>query len=205
MPIPRKKIKPKKALGRMQTSTRSFQRNARPCFAVAGGAIEDSLPGSRLRLNLSEAQTTALQRLNLLLRYRQLRADGMAAPDAAKACGSSIVTLWRYGRAFDSGGLESLQSRHDRCGRNPVADRSGLTPSLLKELQAICLALGSSKRGYQLFAQLPQCPPNLAKIVRRAKSIPPSLKHLVALKTVTLAGIQSGNQIQLTQQQEIAP
>lgn len=187
----------------MITRTKTFRR--RPTRATTVSASVETLAGQHSRFFSSEAQLLAFQRMNILLRYRQLRADGVSVPDAARACGSSPVTLWRYASRFDAGGLQSLEPRYDRCGRKAVADRAGLSPRLLKQLQAISLALGSTTRAFKLFAEMPDCPPNLARIVRHAKSIPPSLKKLVAIKAVTLAGIQSGNQIQLTQQQEIAP
>lgn len=85
----------------------------------------------------------------------------------------------------------------DRCGRRGIAEHSGLTPALVKLLRAIILGVGGTQTGFKLFAQLPQCPPRLARVIRSAKSIPPSLRRLVAVEPVKLTGIQSGNQILL--------
>lgn len=191
------KTKPKHP-GRMIQRTNIFQRGKHRKVAAEIGATA-FLPG-RSRQPLSSGQElTAQQRFHLLTRFNELRAGGLSAAKAAHRAGSSKTTLWRYQCKLTAGGLPAL-APDDRRGRPGIAEQSGLTPSLVNRLQALCLGTGNVQRGFKLFAQTPYCPPRLATAIRQAKTIPMSLRRLVALKSIKVVGLQAGNQIMLIQQ-----
>ena len=127
----------------------------------------------------SRASLIAQQRMRLLQRIEAARLSGASLTTAARDCGISVVTAWRYQRALEAGGLPALAPRTDRSGRHSVADEAGLTPDLINLVRNLAVAIGSGTRAFKVFAELPSCPPKLARLIRRAKSVPPSLLALV--------------------------
>lgn len=148
----------------------------------------------------ADKELAALQRFNQLERFKALVAGGVNQSNAARHCGMGRTSAWRWLKRFESGGLAALVPQTDRRGRRSAADLSGLTPSLVKLLRAICAGVGNVPRGFRLFASTEVCPPHLARFIRRSKSIPQSLRQLVAVQPVHFTGLQAGNQIVLIQQ-----
>ena len=143
----------------------------------------------------ARATTVALQRLNLLRRYQSHRAAGDTATAAARACGASVPTLWRYERRLAHGGLPALAPQTARCGRKSLAAVSGLSADMIRQVQALALALGSVTRAWKAFAELPVCAPKLARKIRRAKSVPPSLLALAKVHRRTMHARECGGQM----------
>lgn len=132
---------------------------------------------------------SAQQRFNQLERFQSFVASGLNQTVAAKRCGFGRTSAWRWLKRLEAGGLAALVPQTERRGRRSISDGVGLTPSLVKLLRAVCLGVGSAQTGFKLFAQLPQCPPPLARIVRRSKSLPQSLRKLISLNQ-SRAGIR---------------
>ena len=152
------------------------------------------LPRHSSNQNPSRATTTALQRFSLLQRYRSARQRGVTAEKAARDCGVCVATVWRYQQAFAKGGLAALSPR---CipGRPSVAEAAGLTPELIVQVQGLALVLGSAARGWKAFAELPDCPPKLARKLHGLKSIPPSLRELAAVRQRTMRVRECGGKL----------
>lgn len=176
------------------------RRTRRETTGGADGVAAATLAGLQPRRSLSPAQELqALQRFNQLGRYKALVAGGLSQSQAAQRCGLGRTSAWRWLKRLESGGLAALAPQTDRRGRRSLADGIGLTPPLVKLLRTICIGVGNIQTGFKLFAQLPQCPPRLARVVSQAKSIPMSLRRLVAAQPVKLSGLRAGNQIVLIQ------
>jgi hypothetical protein len=153
------------------------------------------LPRHQSNVVTDNANTVALQRFNLLRRYQAARAAGDTAGAAAQACGASVPTLWRYEQRLAHGGLPSLAPQTARCGRKSLAAVAGLTDEMVNQVQSLALALGSSSRAWKAFAELPECPPKLARKIRQAKSLPPSLRKLVHLRSRTMRVRECGGRL----------
>jgi transposase-like protein len=130
----------------------------------------------------TRASITARQRFHLLERYNTARASGQTATAAARDLGSSATTLWRWHRALSQGGLPALAPQTARCGRTSVAETAGLDAAAIEIVRRLAVALASATLAWSAFAGLPQCPPKLARKIRRAKTIPPSLRNLAPVR-----------------------
>ncbi len=199
MAIPQKRPKPKTHPARMILRTNISQRRTHRKVTAEIGAT--AFLAGRSRHPISSAkELAALQRFNQLGRFKQLVAKGTNQHNAARQCGLGRTSAWRWLKRLEAGGLAALSPRTDRCGRPGIAEQCGLTPALVKQLQSACIVAGNISAGFKLFARSPNCPPPLTQVIRRAKTLPPSLRRLVDLRPVKLIGVQAGNQIVLTQQ-----
>jgi hypothetical protein len=143
----------------------------------------------------SDQELAAQQRFNQIVRFQSFVSSGLSQAKAAKQCGFSRTSAFRWVKRFEAGGIAALTPQHARSGRRGVAERSGVTSQLVKLLRAIILGVGSVTGGFRLFAEMSVCPPGLARSIRKAKTIPPSLRRLVAMQPVKLAGVRVGNQL----------
>lgn len=193
--IPPEKRKPKIVNNSPAKATKQFRAGARP-FSCSRRS-EYLLAGRSGRRSLSPAQLAALQRFHQLVRYRKLRAGGFTMAKAARACGTTTTTIWRYEQRLAVGGIAALESRTYRCGRRSVTDGAGITPAMIDQVQLLSLAVGSAQRAWKLFAQLPVCPPRLARIIRRGKHIPPSLRKLTALELGNASLRRAGSRLMI--------
>lgn len=140
-------------------------------------------------------ELAALQRFNQLQRFKQRVAEGVCQSHAAHECGLGRTSAWRWLKRYRTGGLLALAPQTHRRGRRSIAERVGLTPILITQLQRLCLAVGSTAKAFRIFARMPQCPPPLARVILHAKSIPPSLSRLISFQPVKFTGVQAGDQI----------
>lgn len=80
---------------------------------------------------------------------------------AARAVGRSAVTLWRWDRAFRSGGLAALRPRFTETGRRSKVASVRLNGEAVSELESLFVQMGRD-RAWRQFIQSPTCPPELA-------------------------------------------
>jgi hypothetical protein len=189
-----KKHKAKHPARMTHRTTTNFQRRTHRKVTADIGATAHLAGQSRQTLSSAEELATQ-QRFNQLARFQALVSSGLSQAKSAKQCGFGRTSAWRWAKRFEAGGLAALAPQHDRCGRRGIAAHAGLTPALVKLLQAIILGVGSVTRGFRLFAETSVCPPRLAQSIRKAKTIPPSLRRLVAIQPVKVAGVRVGNQL----------
>lgn len=138
---------------------------------------------------------TARQRFHLLERFNAARASGQTAMAAARHLGSSVTTLWRWQQALNQGGPPALTPQTARCGRTSVAKTSGLDAAAIEIVRRLAAALESATLAWRAFAGLPQCPPKLARQIRRSKSIPPSLLNLARMRRRTIQVRDCGGKV----------
>lgn len=147
----------------------------------------------------ADAQRLIAQRFALLERFKELVAGGHTRQQAARAIGTGYVTIWRWLKRLEAHGLTGLALQQPgRCGRKPAFDPALITPRMLSIISSLALATGSVHHGFKLFAETRFCHPRLARIIRKAKTIPPSLRKLVSLRPVKLKGVRAGGQLWIT-------
>jgi len=183
----------------MLTRSKYLQRRTRrKATVVNDGAIAATLAGQQSRRSISpDRELAARQRRTQIERYRNLVRAGTNQTNAARQVGFSRSSAFRWIKRLEAGGLAALAPQAH--GRRPLADQCGLTADVLQQLCRAVVAVGNIPRGFRMFARSPQCPPPLARIIRRSPSIPGSLRSLVALQPIQFGGLQAGNQIVLVQ------
>ena len=144
-----------------------------------------------------ELSLAARQRLNQIERYLGLVRSGNNQTNAARQVGFSRSAAFRWIKRYEANGLAGLAPQLH--GRRPLVSQCGVTADVLQKLCRAVVAAGNIPRGFRIFAQSPACPPPLARVIRRSKAIPASLRHLVALQPVHFTGLRAGDQIVLLQ------
>lgn len=110
-------------------------------------------------------------------RFISLRSEGVTWAAAASALGFSPATLWRWHGRYALEGVAGLSDR-PRSGRPPLFDPACLSAAALRQIREMAAHAGALG-AWQLFAETPDCPARLRRLLayleRRGGPLPPAL------------------------------
>jgi hypothetical protein len=109
---------------------------------------------------------------------------GISSKQAAKQCGESVVTIWRWQKEFKVKGYNGLLPDTHLRGRKSVIEKLGVTQEVIDQIRGLNLDTESGTSALRVFAQSDRCPENLAQVIldpnRCSKhALPPSLRKLI--------------------------
>ena len=156
-------------------------KNLSAAAASVGGLLSSSgaclvTRAGPLLENLTRSQRIiAAQRQVTLDRVEQYKSHGKTTVEAARLCGTSAISLWRWR-------TKGVIPQTARCGRKPDFREIEMPAELLAEIRYLqTLGLGNS-RAWKQMADSPLCPPKVATHLRTGKSVNKWLLSLTRLK-----------------------
>lgn len=123
------------------------------------------------RLTLLNSITIARQRRETLLRFNRLKTTHGAAK-AAGLVGASLPTLWRWRKQFAAHGLSGLRPKQAHGGKRSPFAKLKLRAAAVCELERLVALTGSRAAAWWQFARTPNCPPAVARYVKRNGKAP---------------------------------
>jgi hypothetical protein len=134
--------------------------------------------GGRLFISAKRRMAIARQRRETIKRHTRLKKYHSSAK-SAQIVGASLVSIWRWKKAFAARGLAGLLPKTARCGRKSPFLNLRLTKETLQVLEMCHVEHPFSPRAaWQRFANSPSCPPLVARAVQRKGSAPAPLAGL---------------------------
>jgi hypothetical protein len=117
-------------------------------------------------LTRSEAREIA-RRETIMERFDDLFRYGFPQAEAARMVNISIPTLWRW--------RKNILPLTANCGRKSALQKFSPPPAILATVRRLQLTGKTNSDAWRAVAGDDQCPPALAKHLRSAKSVAPSL------------------------------
>jgi hypothetical protein len=127
----------------------------------------------------------AVRRKLLLERFDGLRSKGLSGVAAARELRVAYTSLWRYRKRL-------LPQTH-LSGRKPMAPGLQIPGWALAQVQRLQLSGKGNAAAWRALPANPRCPPHLAKFLRTAKSLPPSLLKLTRLQRQRITALTGPN------------
>jgi hypothetical protein len=114
------------------------------------------------------------RRIGIIEKFNQLRAAGMSKAGAARELRKSYVTLWRWAKRIEPANAQS--------GARSILNKMAVPAAVLDRVQRLQAAGAGNATAWRAVATEPVCPPTLAKFLREARNIPPSLLSATRLE-----------------------
>lgn len=174
----------RKVLGSFNKAARAVRRND-----PSGGRLS-FIPAEK-RLAIARSRKSMLDRHERLKKYH-------SSTKAAQTIGTSLVSLWRWKKAFAARGLAGLMPKTARCGRKSPFNNLRLTKETLRILEMCHVEHPHTPRAaWQQFAALAECPPQVARAVQRKCNVPAPLAGLGRVHQVRVRAYSSADQRRL--------
>lgn len=146
---------------------------------------------AKKRLAIARERKSMLRRFDRLKKYHH-------SAKAAQIVGASLVSLWRWKKAFAARGLAGLLPATARCGRHSPFENLRFTKEALRELEMFFVEHPFNPRAaWQKFAMSPACPPLAARFVQRTGKAPAKLTGLGRVHLVQARVFASADQRRL--------